>query len=332
MAPSNLVEVSNLTIAFGRRSGDSLVGVRDVNWSLDEGAALGIVGESGSGKSLTALALLGLLPRNAQHSGSVRVDGQEMLSSQSKEAQRVRARTVGMVMQDPTPSLNPLRTIRSQMSEAAHVAGLAESEHQASIAAALEAVHLDPGQIVSLRPHELSGGMNQRVVIAMALIKRPRLLIADEPTTALDVTTQASILNLLKDLRNSRNMGLVLISHDIGVVHQLVDTVAVMYAGRLVETGPTDEVIRNPQHPYTAALVAALPRLSADTSELLTTIPGQLEPSPLGDPGCPFRTRCSLAVDACSESFPEPSMVGAGHSVSCWVTGPANSSVKESVR
>jgi oligopeptide/dipeptide ABC transporter ATP-binding protein len=314
-SPTVVCSIRHLSVTIPTRVGE-LKAVDDLSLDVARGEAIGIVGESGSGKTMLALALLGLVPKPARCAGSVLLGGLDVLMATNDQLVSIRGRRVGLILQDPTPSLNPVRTIGSQLREAGMLTRQPRAEVERELRATLEEVGLDPNVIMAKYPHELSGGMNQRVVIAMALIQRPELLIADEPTTALDVTTQAQILALLQKLREAHGMAIVLISHDMGVIYQIAERVGVMYAGRLVEFGPTDLVVKAPRHPYTRALIKAIPAL--DDSHQTIGIPGQLLPIYSGNEGCPFMPRCELAVPVCEESFPSRTVVGKHHFAWCW--------------
>jgi oligopeptide/dipeptide ABC transporter ATP-binding protein len=316
---SSLLKLEGLTIGF--RSGDAVVQVvHGVSWSVRKGEAVGLVGESGSGKSVTALSILGLLPENAQVKGRAFLSGVDLLSLSPRELLEARGRDVGMVFQDPLSSLDPTMVIERQVVEPLRVrSGLSRrAAHQR----ALEILDLvgisDPRRRLQQYPHELSGGMRQRVMLAAALIAEPELLIADEPTTALDVTIQAQIIELLERLRRDMAMAIVLITHNLGVVARLVDRVNVMYAGRIVESGTAEAVLSNPAHPYTRGLLASVPRTDEFSSEL-TPIPG-LPPNPRELPnGCTFWPRCPRALPVCQREYPATYAVGDAHSSSCWL-------------
>jgi oligopeptide/dipeptide ABC transporter ATP-binding protein len=313
-----LCSVRGLGVRFPTRHGRLLRALDDVSLDIQPGESLGIVGESGSGKSVMALGLLGLLGPPARLTGAVRLGGVDMLRSGPAALSAVRGRVAGLILQDPTASLNPVRSIRAQLTESARRAGFAGARAEAEVGESLRSVGLVPDEVLNRFPFQLSGGMNQRVAIAMALVQHPRLLIADEPTTALDVSTQLGILGLLARVRKQSRMALLLISHDLAVVYQVTDRIAVLYAGRLVEVGPTEAIVTAPAHPYTRALVAAIPRLDGVRGRL-ETIPGQLRPQFDGDTGCPFRDRCRLAETRCTEHFPDLADVAPGHRAACWV-------------
>ncbi|WP_433278646.1 ABC transporter ATP-binding protein [Pseudonocardia xinjiangensis] len=313
-----VLEVSDLTVGFP--SDDGLVqAVRGVSYELRGGEVLGIVGESGSGKSVTSLAVMGLLPGNAQVSGSVRFRGKELLGARESELNSVRGRSVAMIFQDPMTSLNPVYSIGYQIAEAVR------AHHNVSKAAALdraaellELVRIpNPRQRLENYPHEMSGGMRQRVVIAIAMANNPDVIIADEPTTALDVTVQAQIMDSLQLAQQETGAAMVLITHDLGVIAGQADRVMVMYAGKLVEVGTAEDVFYTPRMPYTVGLLGSLPRLDRP-SERLTPIEGA-PPSVVNmPPGCPFTPRCPLAVAVCEEIEPELApTTGPGHLAAC---------------
>ena len=286
--------------------GGSLHAVRDVAFELPRGGALGIVGESGSGKSQTALALLGLQPDNARLSGSVRLLGQELMGQPPAVLNRVRGAQAGMIFQDPITALNPYLTIGRQLLEIlARHRRLRGHRARAEVTQALAEVGLaEPGRRLGQYPHELSGGQRQRIMITMALLCRPALLIADEPTTALDVTVQAQILALLDDLRRRYEMAVIWISHDLAAVGGLCDNLLVMYGGEVVEAGATRAVFGHPLHPYTQALMAAMPGLDRPADEPLMAVPGT--PVTIADrpPGCAFHPRCPRRFDPCDKLAP----------------------------
>ncbi|MGH9182243.1 MAG: ABC transporter ATP-binding protein [Acidimicrobiales bacterium] len=274
---------------------------------VDEGGAVGLVGESGCGKSVTMLAVLGLLPSTTIVTGSVRYRGAELLGAGGRELRRVRGAHIGMIFQDPVTALDPVLTVGHQIAEGIRVHDRDVSRRDARNRAAelLDAVGIpEPGRRARQYPHEFSGGMCQRAMIAMAMANNPDVLIADEPTTALDVTIQAQILELLNRLRRDHDVAVVLISHDLGVVAGMVEQVAVMYAGRIVERGSADQVYSNPRHPYTRGLLGALPRLTGSAHSRLVPIEGRL-PSLLRPPsGCAFHPRCKFASDRCLTEDP----------------------------
>ena len=303
----SLLEVEGLTVRFDVRD-TSLRAVDGVSFEVSEGETLGLVGESGSGKSVTSLAVMGLVPSppGVVESGSVRLRGRELVGLRPAEMRRIRGKEIAMIFQDPMTSLNPLLTVERQLSEVLEVhEGLRRREARRRSAAALGEVGVpDPESRLDRYPHELSGGLRQRVMIAMALLCRPAVLFADEPTTALDVTIQAQILELMKDLQARHGMGIVLITHDLGVVAGTADRVHVMYAGRLVETADTRSLFRRPAHPYTRGLLASVPSLTSDPDAPLVPIEGA--PPDLGQlpPGCAFEPRCAFARERCRVEAP----------------------------
>jgi oligopeptide/dipeptide ABC transporter ATP-binding protein len=299
-----LLEIRDLHVRFAVRGGQ-VHAVRGLDLDVHRGEVAAVVGESGSGKSASMLATLGLLEINAAAVGSVRFDGTELLRAAPSVLRGIRGGRIGMIFQDPMTSLNPVLEIRRQIAEAV-ITHQSVTPRQAETKAVelLEMVSFpDAARRSRSYPHELSGGMRQRVMIAMALANDPDILIADEPTTALDVTVQAQILDLLRSLRKSRDLAIVLITHDLGVVAGLADTVHVMYAGRIAESGPVVDIFHRPQHPYTAGLLASLPRLDRPDVELtpIGGVPPRLYEEPVG---CSFAPRCQYAVEACTQEEP----------------------------
>ena len=293
--------------------------LREVDLTLERGESLGLVGESGCGKSMTALAVMGLLPTAARARGRIALEGRNLLDLAEAELCRLRGRRLAMVFQEPMTALNPVRSIGDQVAEGLRLhLGLDGRQALERAAALLDRVGLPQADFpLGLHSHQLSGGQRQRVVVAMALACGPDILIADEPTTALDVTIQAQILDLIAELAAEEGMALILISHDLGVIAEMTDRMAVMYAGGIVESGPTAEVFRRRAHPYTEGLFAALPSLHARAGDRLASIPGQV-PDPLQrPPGCAFAPRCPRASRAC-EALPPRSALGAGHEVHCF--------------
>jgi peptide/nickel transport system ATP-binding protein len=299
-----LLEVDDLHVSFATEDG-VVSAVDGVSFTVSPGEVVAIVGESGSGKSVTAMTLLGLTRGpNAQFSGSAMFDGQDLIKADEDELRRVRGAGIAMVFQDPMSSLDPVYRIGHQIVEQIRVHDDKISKAQALDRAVelLERVGIPrAAERVRSYPHEFSGGMRQRVMIAMAMSCSPKLLVADEPTTALDVTIQAQILDELRDLRTSTNAGVILVTHDLGVVADIADRIVVMYAGRVVEQGTLDEIFYDPQHPYTWGLLGSITRVDRDRSDRLPTIPG-MPPSLLSPPqGCHFRPRCPHEFDRCSE-------------------------------
>ncbi|MBW3615657.1 MAG: ABC transporter ATP-binding protein [Actinobacteria bacterium] len=308
-----LLEIEDLNVSFPTPDG-VVQAVRGVTLSLDSGSVLGVVGESGSGKSVTMMAVMGLLPKSARITGSVRFRGQEMLGLSNHELRRYRGSQMGMIFQDPMTSLNPVFTVGHQIAEAVrvHEPGIAKSALRERAIEMLTLVGIPkPDKRVDAYPHEFSGGMRQRAMIAMAMANDPALLIADEPTTALDVTIQAQILDVLQTVRQEKNIGIVLITHDLGVIAGMVEDVAVMYAGQVVEQGTVDDVFYESHHPYTRGLLASLPRLDEGGEMQLTPIRGT-PPSLIRLPsGCAFHPRCPHAQPLCPATEPELRTVGA---------------------
>jgi peptide/nickel transport system ATP-binding protein len=317
-----LLEVNDLQTRF--RTDDGIVkAVSGVSFSLERGETLGVVGESGSGKSVTFLTVMGLVDRrHAEVEGSVRFDGDEILGASGKRLQKIRGSRIGMIFQDPMTSLNPVKKIGWQLQEAVllHNDVTHDEARRLSIEILKEVEIPKADTRVDDYPHQFSGGMRQRVMIAMALINNPEVLIADEPTTALDVTTQAQILRLMTKLQQEHEMAIVMITHDLGVVAELANEVLVMYGGRVVEQAKVDNLFAKPEMPYTWGLLGSLPRLDI-TSARLEQIPGQ-PPSLLHPPsGCAFNPRCAYAFDRCHEELPElrasAGVVGSEHRFRC---------------
>jgi len=315
-----LLEVTDLRTLFATEDG-TVRAVDGVSFRLEPGRVLGIVGESGSGKSVTCLSMLGLTPRRkTKVSGSAVFKGRDLLTLGEGELRSVRGAEIAMIFQDPMTSLNPVRTVGFQLTEAIRLHGrVPSSEAESRARNALASVGIpNPAERMKSYPLELSGGMRQRVMIAMALLNEPDLLIADEPTTALDVTTQAQVLGLLRDLRERTSASIILITHDLGVIADLCDDVLVMYAGRAVEQGEVRDIFGDPQHPYTWGLLASLPRMNLGARRI-RAIRGS-PPSLLALPkGCPFHPRCPAAFDRCREERPaaEPVAAGSAHLAAC---------------
>ena len=299
----SLISLQGLSI---KASSDGRSLTSDVNISLIEGEALGIVGESGSGKTLTALSILGLLPRGVEvASGEINFNGENLLSIDPERLREIRGKEISMVYQDPMTALNPVMTVGNQLLEVLDCHNHDVKDPESHVKQSLIEVGIpDPDRALKSYPHEFSGGMRQRVVIAMSLLLSPKLLIADEPTTALDVTIQRQILSLVSKQRSRRQMSMLWITHDLGVVANLVDRVAVMYAGRIVEVGTTKQIFNSPQHPYTQGLLASLPVASSHSRNRLASIPG-VPPKPwLVGQSCSFADRCQFAQKRCQESLP----------------------------
>ena len=313
-----LLEVSHLHVELRTHSGPAYA-VRDVSFSLDRGDTLGLVGESGCGKSMTAMALMGLLPENAELTGSIRFDGEELVFKSEHEMCAIRGNRVGMIFQEPMTALNPVHRIGRQIAEPLRLhRGLSAANARKEAIALLDRVGIaDAARRIDAYPHQFSGGQRQRVTIAMALACGPGLLIADEPTTALDVTVQRQILELIAGLVAERGMALLLISHDLGVIAQNVARMLVMYGGSVVESGPTESVFANRMHPYTLGLFAARPALRAQKGERLATIPGTVPELAELPTGCPFAGRCSFTIPECHVTVPPAHEVDAGHFARC---------------
>lgn len=317
-----LLEVRDLTVRFHTLDG-VVHAVNGITYRLEHGEMLGIVGESGCGKSVSVLSLMGLIPQPPGRivAGQVLYRGQDLLKYSGEEMERIRGKEIAMVFQDPMTSFNPVLTIGRQVGEPLklHLA-MTWEKARARVAELLTMAGI-PGAAKRLDdyPHQFSGGMRQRAMISMGLACIPSLLIADEPTTALDVTIQAQIIDLVKELREKLEMAVIWITHDLGVVAGLADRVIVMYAGFIVEKGSVDDIYKGPRHPYTLALLNSLPRVDRSSNERLATIPG-FPPDMLGlPPGCPFTPRCPYAVERCRQENPRLDAVETGHEVACWV-------------
>ena len=321
-----ILEVRDLhTYLFPRRG--VIKAVDGVNFTLRQGESLGLVGESGCGKSMTALSLLRLVPPGVARivQGEVLLEGENLLHKSAREMRRIRGRKMAMVLQDPQTSLNPLMTIGKQLIEVLrrHQRGSRKHLMQRAVDMLRGVQVAGPEQRVRDYPHQMSGGMKQRVVGAIAISSAPQVLIADEPTTALDATIQLQYLKLLRSIREQTHMAIVFITHDFGVVAGMCDRVAVMYAGRIVEIGPVEQVFRNPGHPYTQALLASVPRMT-QRPERLYAIEGQ--PPTLYDnlpPGCRFAPRCPYADSRCHQDYPPTFSLSSDHTANCWRLEPA---------
>lgn len=325
-----VLEIKNLHTSFKTRVGE-VKAVRGVSFDLEKGQALGIVGESGSGKSITMMSVMKLLAENGLiKDGEILFEGKDLAKLSDKEMEKIRGNEIGMIFQDPMTSLNPVFTIGEQLVE--HVI-----KHKKVSKAEADKIALDMLKLVGIPspekrmkqyPHEFSGGMRQRAMIAMSLVCSPKLLIADEPTTALDVTIQAQILELMKDLKNKLGMAIILITHDLGVVADLCTRINVMYGGILVETGSTRDIFYNPKHPYTWGLLRSIPNPKLKTKERLKPIDGT-PPDLLKPPaGCPFAPRCDYAMKICMTQMPEGFEVGLNHNAACWLNHPKAPKVK----
>jgi len=320
---NTLLDVRDLRVRLNTARGPADA-LRGVSFALAKGETLGIIGESGCGKSMTALALMGLLPDGAVTSGSIRFDGDELVGADDARLCALRGRRIGMIFQEPMTALNPLHTVGTQVAEPLrHHLGMNKAEARAEALRLLERVRLpQAAQRLDAYPHQLSGGQRQRVMIAAALACGPELLIADEPTTALDVSIQREILDLIAELVSERGMGLLLISHDLGVMAHTVQRVMVMYGGTVAERGPTRAVFERLAHPYTRGLFRARPQLGLSRGRPLETIAGRV-PELVDMPrGCPFADRCHRVVEACRE-MPPAFSVGANHEARCFNMEPA---------
>jgi oligopeptide transport system ATP-binding protein len=318
----SLLEVRALHVEFATHGG-VVKAVRGVDFDLDPGRTLAIVGESGCGKSVTVQAMMGLIPSPPGRivSGSVRLEGRELAGPGGGAAASVRGGEIAMIFQDPMTSLNPTMKVGRQITEALRVhRGMAPARARARAVELMEAVQIPAAaERVDDYPFQLSGGMRQRVMIAMAIAGDPRVLVADEPTTALDVTVQAQILSLLQGLQRERGMAMVLITHDLGVVARMADDVVVMYAGRIVERGSVEDVFLRPAHPYTLGLRQAMPRRDAGGRARLEPIEGSPPDLFSPPPGCAYAARCPWAMAACARIDPPAAGVGAGHASCCWL-------------
>ncbi|PRY24190.1 oligopeptide transport system ATP-binding protein [Aliiruegeria haliotis] len=299
-----LLDIQDLAVRFQTNDG-TVSAVNGVTFKVYEGDTLAIVGESGSGKSQTAFAAIGLLARNGHATGSVKWDGQEILNLPEAKLNKIRSSEIAMIFQDPMTSLNPFMKVSDQMEEVLTLhRGMSRKQARAECVRMLDAVRIpDAAARITMYPHEFSGGMRQRIMIAMSLLCRPRLLIADEPTTALDVTVQAQIMDLLRDIKDEFNTAMILITHDLGIVAGACERTMVMYGGRIMERGPTSEIFASPTHPYTRGLLDAVPRLDRK-EDVLPTIPGEPPDMLRGFGGCPFQPRCPLADDLCKTQPP----------------------------
>ena len=317
MSQSPLLKVDDLTVGF-RTDAGVVRAVTDISFEINSGEVLAVVGESGSGKSVTALALMRLHPKNTDITGSVIFDGIDVLSLSEDQMRSIRGRDVAMIFQDPMTAMNPVYTVGEQIAEAIRIHS--DTSKQGAWDRAVDLLQLvgvpEPKRRASQHPHEFSGGMRQRAMIAMAICNDPKLLIADEPTTALDVTVQAQVMEVLHDVQQATGSAMMLITHDLGLVAGSADRVQVMYASRLMETGDLDDIFYESRNPYTMALLNSIPDLEG-VKDSLEAIPGN-PPSLLNPPsGCAFRPRCSFAVDECAASDPPTVVVGEAHASRC---------------
>jgi peptide/nickel transport system ATP-binding protein len=313
-----LLEVNNLHVKLQTHRGPAYA-VRDVSFSLERGDTLGLVGESGCGKSITAMALMGLLPENAEMTGSIRFGGEELTTKSDGELCAIRGDRIGMIFQEPMTALNPVHSVGRQVAEPLRLhRGISTADARKEAISLLDRVGIpDAARRVDAYPHQFSGGQRQRITIAMALACSPDLLIADEPTTALDVTVQRQILELIAELVAERGMALMLISHNLGVIAQNVARTLVMYGGSVVESGPTHSVYANRMHPYSLGLFAARPGLKSQKGQRLATIPGTVPELVDLPPGCPFAGRCEFTIPECHVTVPPPFAIEPDHQARC---------------
>jgi len=316
---SHLLEVQDLEVKFALRFGD-ITAIDGVSFVLDKGEKLGLVGESGAGKSVTGFSIINLISKPGYISkGKIFFKGNEISSYSDEKMRKIRGNRISMIFQDPMMTLNPVFTIGFQMVETlqAH-RKISKADAQDIALEKLKKVHIpSPAQRLSQYPHELSGGMRQRIIIAISLLTEPAIIIADEPTTALDVTIQAEIMDLLQELCESDNMALILITHDLGVVSQVTEKIAVMYAGKIIEYGSTDQVVKNPIHPYTEGLIKSIPGTVIKPGEDLVQIPGMMPTLTNIPPGCAFNPRCYLKEAICTTKTPELKDAGNGILAAC---------------
>ena len=328
---ATLLKIENLKTQFFTSDG-TVKAVDGISYTVDEGETVAIVGESGCGKSVSALSILRLIPWPPGKivEGHIKFDGKDILALDDESMRRVRGKDIAMVFQEPMTSLNPVLSINEQLSETliTHF-GITKEEARKKSLALLEMVGIsDPERRLTQYPHHLSGGMRQRVMIAMALSCEPKLIIADEPTTALDVTIQAQILELMKDLTKRLGVSLIIITHNLGVVARYADRVNVMYAGKIIETGTAKDIYHNPKHPYTLALLNSIPRMDQPRVAKLDPIEGQPPDLTQLDAGCSFRFRCRFVQDNCAKSFPDLEAVSDSHSAACFEKEKLKESMK----
>ena len=327
MKNNTLVEVKNLSVSYFTYAGE-VQSVRDISFNVEKGKTTALVGESGCGKSVTSKSLMGLIekPGKIKEGSHIVYDGKDILAFTEDEWHAFRGQECSMIFQDALVSLNPTMKIGKQIIENLenhNTSGMSFGEMRHKAIEMLDLVGIpDSEACLEKYPHELSGGMRQRVMIATAMITNPSLLIADEPTTALDVTIQAQILELMKQLQHKLGMAIIMITHDLGVVADMADKIIVMYAGKIVEVGSNEDIFYDPRHPYTWALMNSVPRLDLDSKEELVTIEGTI-PDMIHPPkGCAFCSRCPYAMNICAEYVPEETDLGDGHKVACWLNDP----------
>ena len=318
---ATLLEIDNLKTQFFTSAG-TVKAVDGVSYTVDEGETVAVVGESGCGKSVTAMSIMRLIPWPPGKivEGAINFDGRNLLNLSEEEMRNVRGKDIAMIFQEPMTSLNPVLSIGRQLTETMLIH--TDISEEAATARAVELLGTvgisEPGRRLNQYPHHLSGGMRQRVMIAMALACEPKLIIADEPTTALDVTIQAQILELMKDLTRRLNVALIIITHNLGVVARYSDRVNVMYAGKIIESGSARDIYYNPQHPYTLALLKSVPRMDRPRQAKLDPVEGQPPDLTKLDDGCAFRPRCRFATERCAREFPPLESVDGGHATACW--------------
>jgi oligopeptide/dipeptide ABC transporter ATP-binding protein len=318
---SKLLEIENLKTQFFTSAG-VVRAVDGISYDVAQGETVAVVGESGCGKSVGAMSILRLIPNPPGKivGGAIKFDGKDLLSLSDQQMRDIRGRDIGMIFQEPMTSLNPVLSIGRQLTETLeHHLDVSRQDADKRARELLGLVGIsEPDRRLRQYPHHLSGGMRQRVMIAMALACEPKLIIADEPTTALDVTIQAQILELMKNLTRQMGVAMIIITHNLGVVARYADRVNVMYAGRIIESGSAQDIYHNPKHPYTLALLRSVPRMDQPRAEKLHPVDGQPPDLTKLDDGCAFRPRCRFAVDKCAQSSPELESVGAGHISACW--------------
>lgn len=318
----NILEVENLSYSF-RTYGGVVRAVRDVSFTLRRGEILGIVGESGCGKSVTAQCILKLNPEPPGffEGGSIRYKGEEIIAKSNRQMRAIRSKEIGFIFQDPMTSLNPTMTVGRQIVEVfVGVKGISGKEAKERALETMRQVGIsDPEKRFRQYPHELSGGMRQRIMIAIALIAKPEIIIADEPTTSLDVTIEAQIIDLIKGLRDATGSSIMLITHDLGVIAKACDRVLVMYGGKIMECGDVEDIFYNPRHPYTQGLLQSIARIDMRKDEALCPIDGTPPDLFAPPPGCPFAARCDLAMEICGEVPPEERRIAEGHHTRCWL-------------
>lgn len=328
-----LLDVKNLRTTFYIDEGN-VQAVRGTSFYVNKGESLGIVGESGSGKSVSMLSIVKLLPNNAKiEADSINFNGIELLDKDNKFMRYIRGKEIGMIFQDPMTSLNPLFTVGNQIIESLRIHNkLSKSDAKKRAIDLLNLVEIpSPEGRLNQYPHEFSGGMRQRAMIAIALACNPKLLIADEPTTALDVTIQAQILDLMRDLQTKLNTSIIMITHDLGVIANMCERIIVMYGGTIVEEGAKREIFYAPKHPYTLGLLKSIPKVSTDKKEKLIPIPGS-PPDLIAPPlGCPFTARCNYAMKICDQYRPQNTMLSDTHGVSCWLMHPSAPAISREV-